>query len=193
MSDPRDDARSAPGDVAAPAEQGARGGGTWCTCHTTAIPAAEGGVIVLWVAGEVDLCTVDLLQNALGTALAQRPGHLVVDLSETGFCSARGLSVLGLAGGTALTRGIGYAVAGASARLNRVWATVWTVAERPVGFSTAADAVLAAMAQQAGSQDRARRRPGPLITTRPGPTAADDRTVEHVPVVPVTEPVALIA
>lgn len=186
MSDQRDTARSAPRSVAAPAVHVARGDpptdtSTRCTCSTTAMPAPDGLVIVLRVAGEVDLCTVGLLQTVLDTVLARRPGHLIVDLSELGFCSSHGLRVLGHAGDTALGWGIGYAVAGASARLNRTWAMGWTAAERPIGFPSTADAVLAAMAHQVGAQDRARWAPKHLITAA------------LVPVVAVTAPVALIA
>lgn len=136
------------------------------------MPTPAGLVIVLRVSGEVDLCTVDLLQTALDTVLARRPTHLIVDLSELGFCSAHGLSVLGHAGDTALGRGVGYAVAGASARLNRIWAMGWTAAERPIGFVNTADAVLAAIAHQVGAQARARWEPKHLSTAGLAPVGA---------------------
>lgn len=205
MSDQRDTVRSAPRSIAAPAVYGARGDpapgaagqASWCTCSTTAIPAPAGPVIVLRVAGEVDLSTIDLLRTALDTLLAQRPAHLIVDLSALEFCSARGLSLLGQAGDTALGHDVGYAVAAASARLNRVWAMGWTAAQRPIAFPTTADAVLAAMAHQAGAQDRARWEPKHLITALPQPTAlprpAHRGAATREPVVPVPAPVALIA
>ena len=195
MSDQRDLARSAPRSGAAPAVCGARGERaagevSRCRCSTTTIPALVGQVIVLRVAGEVDLGTVGVLRTALGAVLAQRPAHLIVDLAELGFCSVRGLAVLGQAGDIALECGVGYAVAGASAQLGRVWASGWTAAGRPIGFPTAGDAVLAALAHQAGAADRARWEPKDLITAA---TGGWDTAVPLGPLLPATPPVALIA
>ncbi|MHA6783256.1 STAS domain-containing protein [Pseudonocardia saturnea] len=121
---------SAPGARGEPAAEG-----TWCRCTTAVIPGPGGQVIVVRVEGELDLCTVEHLLTELGSLLALRPAHLIVDLSELRFCSARGLSVLSRAGDTAIGLGIGYAVAGASARLNWVWLKCWTevppLARRP--------------------------------------------------------------
>lgn len=188
MSDQRDTARSerrydaihgARGDPAA-------GQATWRTCSTTASPGPNGPLTVLRVEGEVDLTTIDLLHTALDSELAQRPAHLIVDLAALSFCSARGLSVLSHAGELALAHGTGYAVAGVSPRLNRVWAMGWTAAERPRGFATVAVAVLAAMARQVGPQGRARWEAKHLIavSTRPGGWDAAE------PLVPVLAPVA---
>ncbi|MHA6781477.1 STAS domain-containing protein [Pseudonocardia saturnea] len=127
--------------------------------------------------GAVDLGTVDLLQTALHEVLARRPAQMIVDLSDLTFCSARGLGELGRAGDSAHGSGVGYAVAGASAALNRIWAMGWTAGERPIGFSTTETAVLAAMAHQIGAQDRARgepqQRPGAAPWAGPaGPVTA---------------------
>ena len=91
MSDQRATARSAR-PVTAPAVPGARGDpmtgpGSRLTCSSTAVSGPTGPVVVLRVAGEVDLCTVDLLRSAVGAVVAQRPAHLVVDLAGLGFCS----------------------------------------------------------------------------------------------------------
>lgn len=183
MSDQRDTARSAPRSDAATAMYGARGdlpaGAMRCTCSTTAIPAPHGQVIVLRVAGEVDLCTVDHLRTALGSVLEQRPARLIVDLAGLTFCSARGLAVLGEGGETARGYGVGYAVAGASPYLSWVWLMGWTDAERPIGFPTTADAVLAAMAPQVGAQDRARGEPKCLIASAARPAAQDPDTARE--------------
>lgn len=95
-------------------------GATWCACSTAVVPGSDGSVMVLRLAGEVDLTSVDLLRTALGSVLGQRPAHLVVDLAARTFCSARGFTVLSQGWDVALGNGTGYAVAGTSPRLDRV-------------------------------------------------------------------------
>ncbi|MFN2534631.1 MAG: STAS domain-containing protein, partial [Pseudonocardiaceae bacterium] len=55
---------------------------------------AAGEIIVVRVVGEVDLCTIPILQTALDKSLGQYPAHLLVDLARTTFCSAQGLDLL---------------------------------------------------------------------------------------------------
>lgn len=50
--------------------------------------------IVVHVAGEADLLTAPRLEEAINTALAERPDALVVDLSEVGFLASAGLALL---------------------------------------------------------------------------------------------------
>ena len=54
------------------------------------VPAPNGPVIVLRVAGEVDVTTVDFLRTALDRMPAQRPAHPIMDLVALTFRSARG-------------------------------------------------------------------------------------------------------
>jgi hypothetical protein len=72
-----------------------------CSCTSTSLSSPAGEVIVLRVAGEVDLSTVSVLQAALADSVARGPCHLVVDLAGLTFCSARGLTLLVGAGRTA--------------------------------------------------------------------------------------------
>lgn len=195
QSDQRDIVRSVPRSVGAPSGHGACGDpagpvASWCRCSTTTVPAPGGQVAVVRVVGEVDLCTVDVLRTALDSVVAQRPAWVIVDLGGLGFCSARGLTVLSQAGDVALGCGVGYVVAGVSAWLDRVWAMGWTAAQRPIGFPTAADAVLAASAHQIGAQDRARGDPQYLITAR---AAGADTAVPLSPLLPATAPIELTA
>ena len=60
---------------------------------TTSV-ADRDGIIVLSVAGEVDLATAPDLQAALDTALAEDPPALVVDLLEVTFLGSVGLQLL---------------------------------------------------------------------------------------------------
>lgn len=54
----------------------------------------DSAIVVVYVAGELDLLTATPLQNHLDKALATRPPRLIVDLSEVSFMSAIGLTVL---------------------------------------------------------------------------------------------------
>ncbi|MFD3535993.1 STAS domain-containing protein [Streptomyces sp. NPDC058664] len=50
--------------------------------------------VELRLAGELDLATVPLLQQAAATALATRPRHLNLDLAGLTFCDQTGLRAL---------------------------------------------------------------------------------------------------
>ena len=147
-SERRDQART-------PAVAGARGdpGGS-CWCSSTSLPSPTGEVIVLEVAGEVDLCSLPVLRAALAEVIGRRSDHVIVDLAEVRFCSVRGLTVLAEAGATAAGAGTAYAIGGASRLANRVWALGWPEAELPIRFPTAGAAVLAVLAHQAGRRDQ---------------------------------------
>jgi anti-sigma B factor antagonist len=54
----------------------------------------DSAVVVVHVAGEVDMLTGPSLQNHLDKALATRPTRLIVDLSGVSFMGATGLAVL---------------------------------------------------------------------------------------------------
>jgi anti-sigma B factor antagonist len=117
-----------------------------CSCTATSIPTPAGEVLVLRVAGEVDLLTIEVLQGALSSGLARGPCHLLVDLAELTFCSVRGLSLLVQAGRTAAGQGVGYSVTAASRQADRAWTVLWPVGELPIRYSTAAAGVAAAVA-----------------------------------------------
>jgi anti-anti-sigma factor len=50
--------------------------------------------IVLKVAGEIDMMTAPVLEEAVRGALAERPANLVIDLTGARFFSSAGLAVL---------------------------------------------------------------------------------------------------
>ncbi|MBK1783550.1 STAS domain-containing protein [Prauserella cavernicola] len=54
----------------------------------------RGDVLVLAVAGEIDMATAPRLDDAIAGATRARPRVLVVDLSEVVFLSAAGMSAL---------------------------------------------------------------------------------------------------
>ncbi len=157
MSVQQDEAR-APGGARAEVTEalGARGDLVpLCSCSAMSLPSPTGEVIVLRVAGEVDLCSLPVLRAALTEVLSRRAEHVIVDLAELRFCSVRGLAVLVDAGDTANGQATNYALCGASRQANRVWALGWPDAELPIQFPSAGAAVLAALAPQAGRHDRA--------------------------------------
>ncbi len=117
-----------------------------CACAPTSIPSSAGEVLVLQVAGEVDLLTIEVLRGALTSSLARGPCHLLVDLAELTFCSVRGLSLLAQAGRIALEQGTGYSVAAASPQATHAWTVLWPVSELPSQYPTAAVGVAAVMA-----------------------------------------------
>jgi len=139
-----------------------------CSCTAVSLPSPAGEVIVVQVAGEVDLSTVAVLRNALSDSLARGPRELIVDLAAMTFCDLDGLRLLVETGATAGGRGIGYAVAGVPTQSGKVWLLLWPPAELPMQFATAAEAVLAAMAHHTviGTVDDNRARPA--LTTDPG-------------------------
>jgi anti-anti-sigma factor len=136
--------------VAAPARCGARGDPTvWCTCSTTSTSSPTGAsIVVLRVAGELDLATVGFLTTALTAVLSQRPDHLIVDLAALRFCAARGLAAIAEAGVTATKDGTSFGVSAASALMLRCWAQFWA-SEQPTQFPTSVAAVSAAWAHPA--------------------------------------------
>lgn len=137
---------------------GAGLGVPWCECTAMAITSPAGEVIVVRVVGEVDLATYAVLRDALADSLARGPCHLVIDIAAVTFCSVRGLTLLVQTAAAAAERRTGYAVSGASAQINRIWALLWAPQELPMRFASVAVGVLAAMAHQA-ADDRARWAP----------------------------------
>lgn len=113
-----------------------------CTCTTTTTTSAAGeSIVVFRVRGDLDLSTVEFLTTALSAVCGQQPDHLIVDLSELEFCSARGLALL-IDAGTTVTS---YAIGAASPLMTRCWDRCWPRTELPTRFPTTADAVHAAL------------------------------------------------
>jgi anti-anti-sigma factor len=117
----------------------------WCSfsCTTESLGCcAAGEIIVLRVAGEVDLCTLPVLRAAVDDGLDQRPAHLVIDVSRMTFCSAQGLDLLTQTGRTAAEKAIGYATSGVLPQIDRVWTLCWD-GDLPVRYRSTAAAVTA--------------------------------------------------
>lgn len=73
-------------------------------------------VLVVNVAGELDMLTGPPLQDHLGELLATRPDRLVIDLSQVSFMGSTGLSVLICARQNAIATGTTLALSGTSGR-----------------------------------------------------------------------------
>ena len=110
--------------------------GSVCGCTVKALPSPAGEVMLLELAGEIDICSLSGLQAALTGVLARRPDHLVVDLAAVTFCSVCGLTALMQAGAVAAGQGTEFAVSGASRHLHRVWTLLCPEGERPMRFLT---------------------------------------------------------
>jgi anti-anti-sigma factor len=113
-----------------------------CSWELDTEPAPTSPIVVLRVAGEIDLLTVPVLEQALDAAVDQRPGDLVVDLAGVGFCCVQGFALLANAAATAQTNGTGYVVSGLLPHLDRIATLLWP--EQPcVRYRSAAAAVTA--------------------------------------------------
>lgn len=112
------------------------------SCNAESLRCSAGEIIVLRVAGQIDLCTLPRLQLALDGSLERRPAHLVVDLTRMIFCSIQGLALLTQTGHTAAEQATGYAVSGVPPHLDRVWTLGWG-GELPVRHRSIAVAVAA--------------------------------------------------
>lgn len=95
------------------------------SCATESLGCAPGEIIVLRVAGEVDLCTLPTLQTALDHGLDQYPAHLVVDLAQMTFCCIGGLGLLTRTRHTAARNATSYTVSGVRPHIDRLWTRLW--------------------------------------------------------------------
>ena len=117
-----------------------------CWCTTTALASPSGESLVLCVAGEIDLNTLRLVEDALAAALLRRPTQLVVDIAGVTFCSCRGYRVLLDCAAGAARHGTGYALSGASQHADRIWGILRPDGLLPARYRSSGDALLAAVA-----------------------------------------------
>lgn len=96
-----------------------------CSCELETERGPAGPILVLRVAGEIDLLTVPAFENALDAVVDKRPGDLVVDLAAVVFCSARGFAVLLDAAATAQTNGTNWVLSGMHPHLDRIATLMW--------------------------------------------------------------------
>lgn len=119
-----------------------------CSCIEDFLPSPEGDIVVVRVRGDVDLISIPLLEATLNRSIDRRPAHLIVDLAELQFCSARGMRLLLHAGMTATDQGLGYAVSSAPSLLNRMWEKLFRPDDLPVRYCSVAAAVRSLGAQR---------------------------------------------
>jgi anti-anti-sigma factor len=122
-----------------------------CTCSTTTTTSPDGeSVVVFSVSGELDLATIGFLATALSAVRRQKPDHLVIDLAELTFCSARGLALLTDTGAAAVRDGTQFAIGAASPLMILCWDRCWPRAGLPTQFPTTAAAVRAFVGRVGG-------------------------------------------
>jgi anti-anti-sigma factor len=117
----------------------------WCSfsCTTESLGyCAAGEIIVLRVAGEVDLYTLPVLRAAMDDGLDQHPAHLIIDVSRMTFCSAQGLDLLTQTGHTTTKKAIGYAVSSVLPQIDRIWTLCWD-GDLPIRYHSTAAAITA--------------------------------------------------
>jgi anti-anti-sigma factor len=103
-------------------------------------PGPGGDIVVVRVAGEIDMLSLPVLRQALSAAVDRNPADLVVDLAGVTFCCAHGFAVLAGVARIAQNRNTAFALSGLAPRLNRV-ATLLKFEERYVRYRSAAAAV----------------------------------------------------
>jgi anti-anti-sigma factor len=86
---------------------------------------AVGDVLVLRVAGDIDLLTLPVVEDALSEAWRGPWPHVVVDLTDVGFCCVRGFALLVAATHDAAALGVEFAVSGVHPRFDRFTALLW--------------------------------------------------------------------
>lgn len=116
------------------------GGPVACSCELAIEPGPGGDIVVVRVAGEIDLFSLHVLRDALSAVTERHPADLVVDMAGVAFCCVRGFAVLAEAARTAQIREIGFALCGLASHLDRV-ATLLMFEERCVRYRSVAAAV----------------------------------------------------
>lgn len=111
-----------------------------CSCEFAIEPGPGGDIVVLRVAGEIDMLTLPILRHALRAAADRYSADLVVDLAGVVFCCVRGFALLAEAARTAQSRETGFALSGLTPHLSRV-ATVLKCDECCVRYRSVAAAV----------------------------------------------------
>lgn len=141
--------------------------GTRCACTIRPRAGPDGPVIVLTVAGEIDLLTYPVLHAALHTALFETvdtPHHdVVVDLAAVTFCCVRGYVLLTDFAEVAAGTGAGYALTSLPSHLRRIAKILRPDLDRLLPYPAAAAAVIALRAAQTE----------PARPAEPGPAKPD--------------------
>jgi anti-anti-sigma factor len=120
-----------------------------CRCSTATLSSSAGDIVVLRVAGEVDLDSFAGLDAALDDVLDRRPDHLIVDLTGLVFCSFQGLAAITRTAKAAAANGTRYSMSGASLLIARLWPNYWPNGDAPPIHPTTAAAMLSAIVLQA--------------------------------------------
>ncbi|MFH9013535.1 STAS domain-containing protein [Streptomyces sp. NPDC017943] len=111
------------------------------TLHLT-VQHPRPGLAIATVVGDVDTRTADTLRREASGVLEQGCPHLVLDMSQVGFCDSAGLSALIGLWHAAQAVGGGIALADVPDRLMRMLVLTGVDAVLPV-HATAAEAVTA--------------------------------------------------
>lgn len=147
-------------------DSSAMSGRCWCSTATLSSPA--GDIVVLRVAGEVDIESFAGLDAALDDVLDQRPDNLIVDLTGLVSCSSRGMAAIARTARAATVNGTRYRLSGATPLLAQLWTQHWPDGDAPPIHRTTAAAVLSAITLQADLWE-----PVPTASGQAHPDAAE--------------------
>lgn len=123
-----------------------------CSLSWESLRCPDGEVVVLRVAGQIDLRTHPMLGLMLIGALSRAPSHLVVDLTGVTFCHARGIALLCDIAHDAAVHGTGYALSGLPADLSRAEDALGQPGGHPVHYPTTTAALTALGAHHVGQR-----------------------------------------
>lgn len=112
-----------------------------CRCCLATLSSPVGDIILLHVAGEVDLRSFAVLETALDDVLDRLPEHLVIDLTELFFCSSYGLSAITRTARAATANGTRYSICATSPLIRRLGPHLWPEGGAPPIHRTVAGAV----------------------------------------------------
>jgi hypothetical protein len=161
------------------------------SCWSLGIEAGPvGNIVVVRLAGDLDMLTLPLGWAAVITALDHHPADLVVDLSEVGFCGVRGFALLAAIARVTAAGGIGYTISGLGRHHERGANLSWT----DVQIVRARNAAAAVLAIREAQALRSPRSPVPTSSPRTGNhhgpewAAAIDRSRYPVRAVPPRYP-----
>lgn len=133
------------------------------SCWNLCVEAGPvGNIVVVRVAGDIDMLTLPLVWGAVITALEYHPADLVVGVSEVGFCGARGFALLAAVARVTAAGGIGYTISGVGRHHDRPVRLLWP------------DQQFARARQHQCRRDRHTRRPG-----RARPVTRDEVAAVH--------------
>ncbi|WP_246393346.1 STAS domain-containing protein [Pseudonocardia pini] len=118
------------------------GPGSDARCSTTEVRSPGGSTtVVVWISGDLDLCSVPRVARHLLAVLDHSPAEVIVDLSALRFCALHGMGMLIAAAGDAAAAKTRLVLSSVPAQMARVMPALWPVSTVPISFSDTITAI----------------------------------------------------